>query len=313
MINLGIKPEDIVTFDKLMKNSHDFTLSHGGEPSKFDNKYEVMKIIDIGYNELPQIYYDIFLDPLKEFVHTERFDVIQENYGNESNILDDWLSCVSQRRNIEEQIKEMKDLTPKQRDEIKYLGEATTAFEEFIADLYDGSVSESARRGAQLPVQIVPPLTKWGGNSPYTYGSKIGELFGMSMSILSMPTKYSRNILFWPLGGHECYHSLVDAYGTNLLNELEDLLTDAFDSLGKNKAMNEETLDKDLLNEITIWRKSVEWNKDNNPLAQFASRYWRRIMNETVADVCSLLNLGPSAGVAFAVLAITISGNELRS
>lgn len=290
-LDQGVKPEDIVTFDKVMKESHDFALFPGEEPAQFDNKYEVMKIIDIGYNKLPQIYHDVFVDPLKELFHSEDFGRIQEIYGK-SNVLADWLLCLLQRYYTEEQNKE------------KDLALATDAFEEFVADLYDGSMSETARRGAKLPVQIVSPLTKWGGESPYMWGSKMGERFGMNMTILSMPTKYSRNILFWALGGHECYHSLVDAYGRDLLNELEDLMTDEFDSLRKDKSIGEEA---------HIWSKEIDWNKNKNSLAQFASTYWRRIMNETVADVCSLLNLGPSAGIAFAALAITMNGNQLSS
>lgn len=301
-LDKGVKPEDIVTFDKLMRGSHDFALFPGEEPTQFDNKYEVMKIIDIGYEILPQIYHNVFVDPLKQLIQTEDFGDIQKIYGK-SDAFADWLLCLMQRHCTEGQ----------NQDKEKDLALATDAFEEFVADLYDGSLSETARRGAKLPVQIVSPLTKWGGPEPYMWGSKMGARFGMNMTILSMPKKYSSNILLWALGGHECYHSIVDAYGTDLLNELEDLLTDEFDSLRKNKYMSEETLDKGHLNEAQIWRQEINWNKNKNSLAQFASTYWRRIMNETVADICSLLNLGPSAGIAFAVLAITMNGNQLRS
>jgi hypothetical protein len=292
-LDKGIKPEDIVTFDRLMRDSHDDAIFSGEEPNTFDNKYEVMKIIDSGYDTLPQIYHNVFLDPLSKLIQTEKFDTIKEIY-TDSGVFDDWLLCLTQRENAERQD----------------LALATNAMEEFIADLFDGNLSDTARKGAKLPAQLVSPLTKWGSDSPYTWGSKMGARFGMNMPILSMPINYSSNVLFWVLGGHECYHSVVDAYGKDLLNELEDLITDEFDR--KNKSKSKESLDEGQLDEVQKWRQEIQWNNDNNTLAEFASIYWRSIMNETVADIGSLLNLGPSAGIAFAVLAITLNQNRLN-
>jgi hypothetical protein len=285
MLDSFLSKEDIGTFDELVTKSKKY-LSPDWEdvPTKTNNKYDILRIIDKGYEVLPMAYQESFLDPLRNYIETHDYDSILGAFsGGENDVLDDYISCIVQRS--------------QEGDDTKTndLSLPTMAFTELCADIFDGYISSSVRKDARLPdYQILPPLTRWGGTEAYTRSMRTGKRFGMNMSVIILPKSFSQNIILWPLSVHECYHDVVDAY-EGLLNEVEDLISDAFDSPGVKDEFNQ----------------NMNWNGEEcQSIAQFAGKYWRRTMNETLADVCGLLNIGPTAGISFAILAIGESNNR---
>ena len=278
-----ITTDDINNFEELKKNSrssiHNIVYS---EDLKIEQQKDALKVIHTGFTELPNVYRDSFLNPMLKFIETEKFEDIFELYNaNGTGPLLDWLSSINQRIVMGKQP----------------LSKATKAFQEFCQDIFDGYLSLSSRKGAKLPEhQIIAPLVKWGGDTPYTWPATMGANFDMKMSIVSLPSTYSDNIALWPLCAHECYHDIIHA-DEGLLNELEDVI------------YNE--LIEDPSDEL---KEKIWWNGSNSSsVAQFAAKYWRTTMEETAADVCALLNVGPCAGISFALLALSLNNNTLES
>jgi hypothetical protein len=274
---------DIQNFEQLKKNSrasiHNITDS---ENLQYEKQKDVLKIIHTGFTELPNVYRDSFLNPFLNFIENEKYeDVFQLYDANGSGPLLDWLLSINQRVAKGEQP----------------FSKATKAFQEFCQDIFDGYLSLSSRKGAKLPEhQIIAPLVKWGGNTPYTWPATMGSNLNMKMSFVSLPSTYSDNIALWPLCAHECYHDIIHA-DEGLLNELEDIIY--------------HELISDTSEEL---KKKILWNGSNSSsVAEFAAKYWRTTMEETAADVCALLNVGPCAGISFALLALSLNNNTLES
>jgi hypothetical protein len=204
---------------------------------------------------------------------------VQKAYVSDGrNVLGDWISSIDQRiTNIENA-----PILP------------TMAFTELCSDIYDGYVSRTARKNAALPeYQIIAPLTRWGGTDIYTHSARVGTSLGIKISIVSIPRKWSQNIALWPLSVHECYHDVIDAY-EGLLNEVEDMIAETFESPKVKKQFTE----------------SMNYNGETRKcIAEFASEYWRKTMSETLADIFSVLNVGPSSGISLALFAISQDSN----
>jgi hypothetical protein len=281
MLDSLINKEDIETFDVLITKSKKYLSPDWEDTSeKPHNKYDMLGIIDHGYEVLPAAYQESFLDPLRNYIDSHDFESILGAFSSGGNdVLEDYISCIVQR-------------SQGGRDDLAL---PTMAFTELCADIFDGYISSSVRQDARLPdYQILPPLTRWGGTEAYTRSMRTGKRFGMKMSVIILPKSFSQNIVLWPLSVHECYHDVVDAY-EGLLNEIEDLISDTFSS-------------PEVKSDFKL---NMNWNGEVcQSIAQFAGRYWRRTMNEALADVCGLLNIGPSAGISFATLAIGRSKNR---
>jgi hypothetical protein len=288
MIDSTVKvEEDIKTFSKLIDESM-FAVSSGvtEEELKFDNKWNLLSLIESGYQYFPPVYQTSFLDPLKNLIETKVLKDILNAYNSDGrNILGDWVSCIEQRIQKSEQ------------KETSALSDPTKAFTELCSDIYDGYVSKSVRKDANLPeYQIYAPITRWGGDSAFTHSVRAGTSLGIKTAIVSIPKAWSNNIALWSLSVHECYHDVVDAY-EGLLNEVEDLIAEVFES-------------PELKNGFTT--ETMNWNGEKcSDIPEFAAAYWRRTMSETLPDICSLLNIGPSAGISFALLALAKNRKQL--
>ena len=285
MIDSIVKIENIGTFKKLINRTKSFVTkdTKAGEEeeeeySRYKDKYQLLSIVDKGLSFFPPIYQEPFLNPIKKALETQVFEQLLEIYFSDGrNVLGDWISTIDQRIRKGE----------------KLWSKSTMAFTELCSDIYDGYVSKSARKEAALPEnQILAPLTKWGGTEIYTHSVRIGTNLGIKVSVISIPSKWSQHIALWPLSVHECYHDVVDAY-EGLLNEVEDMIAEEFES----STVKEKFTEK------------MNWNGEERSIPEFASEYWRRTMSETLADICSLLNLGPSAGISFALFAISQNSN----
>jgi hypothetical protein len=275
-----VKIENIESFKQLIDRTRPFltTIKKDDEYAGLNDKYKILSIIDKGVKLFPPAYTKSFLNPLKKSIENQVFEDLLKTYFSEgSEVLGDWISSINQR------------ILDKSLSSLP-----TMAFTELCSDIYDGYVSKSARKQASLPEsQLLAPLTRWGGFEIYTHSVRVGTDLGIAVSVISIPEKWSRNIALWPLSVHECYHDVVDAY-QGLLNELEGLISQEFES-PRVKNMFPETMD---------------WNGEiRKSIPEFASEYWRRTMNETLADICSLLNIGPSAGLSFALFALSKNSN----
>jgi hypothetical protein len=250
----------------------------------YKEKNQALSIIYDGYTNLPQIYHEVFLNPLRDFV-------LKQDYSSVLGSLDldqgegpwrDWLAAVHQR------------LTGVYPDHIH----ATHAFEECMADLYDGFLSMEERRGIKPPDhQLVSPLVEWGRPNwgPYIWPATTGSKFGMKMSVVSMPPAYSRNVALWSALGHETGgHAILHA-DDGLLKEIGS------------------RVEKEIMRASVLDGQKAVVNGREVPLARCAAAYWKYTIDEAASDVCGILNLGPAAGIGLATLLIPLRKGILPS
>jgi hypothetical protein len=250
----------------------------------FSTKQKLLSYIYEGYTILPLVYHKTFLDPLKYMAsnfYEEIRGYIKRYPDLNAGPFREWLDSIYQHKS-------------------GYLLKYTRAFEESIADLYDGFLSMEERINIKPPdYEKFPPLVRWGGPDagPYTYPatglSTYSDTPEMNIAVVSMPPAYSQNIALWAAIGHETGgHDVLHA-DKGLLNELEDVTT------------------KQIMKEEKLKGHQVMYNGRQLPLAEFAANYWKNTMDETASDVCGLLNLGPAAGIGLAVLLISVT--EMRT
>ncbi|HSS96807.1 MAG TPA: hypothetical protein VLK33_07250 [Terriglobales bacterium] len=148
--------------------------------------------------------------------------------------------------------------------ETKALG----AFQEVVADLYDGFLSAEDRGGVEPPDnETIPPLVKFGNpdSGPYTWPVDATANFGMKVGVVNLPPSNARRgLLAWPALSHEtCGHDVLHA-------------------------------DNGLLNEVsTAVRAGLANSNDTATLAA----YWADRIDETASDVLGILNMGPAPGI----------------
>jgi hypothetical protein len=246
---------------------------------RYRTKNRAVRIINKGYLSLPKVYHEDFLDPLKSLLHTNRYGIILQAVGGKEGPWDDWLATIDQRQNGHHK-------------------NSTKAFEECIADIYDGFLSMEERKGIKPPDhQTVSPLVEWGRSDwgPYTWPATTGRKVGMKMSVVSMPPAYSQNIALWSALGHEAGgHDILHA-DDGLLKEISEKVEAAII-----KCKN-----------IPQFRnKKAIVNGRKKPLVICAAAYWKYTIDEAASDVCAVLNLGPSAGIRLATLLIPL--REMR-
>lgn len=270
-------------FDLLLKESDKVVFDNEYPPSfSYKEKRQSLSVIYDGYTTLPGIYHDVFLDPLKDIMEKQDYSVLLENLDSNGGPWLDWLSSIYQR------------LGENYSDHLQ----ATHAFEECMADLYDGFLSLEERRGIKPPDhQIVSPLVTWGRPEwgPYIWPATVGGKIGMRMSVVSMPPAYSRNIALWAALGHETGgHAILHA-DDGLLREIGNIV------------------EKRILNAKELDGLQATVNGRKVPLATCASAYWKYTIDETASDVCGILNLGPAAGIGLAALLIPLREGVLTN
>ena len=246
----------------------------------YDTKDKSLAIVNSGYTILPSLYQQVFLDPLKNLITNEDYPTILRAL-NHSGPWNDWMASINQRVS-------------------GYQKNATHAFEESIADLYDGFLSMEERRGVKTPDhETVSPLVKWGNpnDGPYTWPADTGSRIGLKMAVVNMPPAYSKNVALWAALGHETGgHDILHA-DDGLLGELA-------------KTVETKILEK---SSPSLKKQKVIFNGRKIPLVKFVADYWKNRIDETASDVCGILNLGPAAAVGLAVLLIPLRGNKLIS
>ncbi len=166
-----------------------------------------------------------------------------------------------------------------------------SAFEEVISDLYDGFLSDEDRVGKQtgMPIEpptygVIPPLVKFGNadSGPYTWpGDATSELLGMGCGVVSLPpAQLQGGLIAWATLGHETSgHDITHA-------------------------------DKGLLDELTEKVRAAVLQQFNSPAL---ANYWANCIDETTADVCGYLNMGPSVGGALIGYFRALGDGRLRS
>jgi hypothetical protein len=278
-----IKLKDL---DSLLKNSRPMVTSNKDAPqTDYSDKDKALSMVDDGYARLPGIYKEVFLDPIKNVLNTQEYAAILESLDTVDGQSGhgpwhDWLASINERI-------------------INFQSDATKAFEEALADLYDGFLSmEEGKRIKPPDHETVSPLSVWGfpTDGPYTWPSDVGVSLGMKMSTVNLPPAYSKNIALWSSIGHETGgHDILHAYNGML------------DELGSKVAAKLVELE----NDPALKGASAIVNGRQESIAVYAGSYWKDRIDETASDVCGLLNIGPAAGISLAVLLISLRGGKL--
>ena len=146
---------------------------------------------------------------------------------------------------------------------------ATAAVQEIVSDLYEGFLSEEDRRGIKSPDRsMLTPLVKWGASrrGPYTFTCDAMAPLGLQTAIVNLPVCNARaGLISWPSLSHETAgHDILTA-DDGLLSEVRELLGATLASQGYPEH----------------------------------AQYWVARLDETLADVVSVLNLGPTAVLGF--------------
>jgi len=145
---------------------------------------------------------------------------------------------------------------------------ATDAYQEVVADLYDGFLSAEDRAGVKPPDHgVVAPLVKWGSpeSGPYTWSVDSTSEYGSAAAIVSLPPSHARSgLMGWSALGHE-------TAGHDILHADDGLLLELKHNV--REALAAKKLPGDL------------------------PTYWADRIDETASDVLGILNMGPAAGI----------------
>ncbi len=149
---------------------------------------------------------------------------------------------------------------------------ATDAFQEVVADLYDGFLSAETRSGLKMPDNsVLPPLVKWGNpdSGPYTWPIDATRRFQCEAAVVNLPPANAHAGLFaWAALGHETAGHDIMAADDGLGAEISQKLRVALAA---------------------------------DPLAASLADYWATRIDETASDVMGILNMGPAAGIGLVV------------
>ncbi len=171
------------------------------------------------------------------------------------------------------------------------LGRGTNAFQELVSDLYDSFLNEEKRLGSQTGVPIapptygvIPPLVKFGDaeSGPYTWpGDATAQVLGLKCGVVSLPpAQLKGGLLAWSSLGHETGGHDVTHADQGLLDELAQKVYDAVYKKFKSRSL---------------------------------ANYWSTCIDETTADVCGYLNMGPSLGVGLIGYFRALGNGKLRT
>jgi len=145
---------------------------------------------------------------------------------------------------------------------------AEPAFQEVVADLYDGFLSAEDRRGVLPPDnETIAPLIKFGNPDfgPYTWPVDATKIFGLKTAIVNLPPSNAHHgLLAWPALGHETGgHDILHA-DNGLLDQVSSAVRNALSA--------------------------------DAPTRNLAA-YWADRIDETASDVLGILNMGPSPAI----------------
>lgn len=170
------------------------------------------------------------------------------------------------------------------------VSQAVNAFQEVVSDLYDGFLSDEQRVSQSgTPINtptygIIPPLVKFGNedSGPYTWpADATSDALGMGCGVVSLPpSQINGGILAWTALGHETGgHDVTHA-------------------------------DKGLLDELASQVQTAVLNAFGS---QDLAAYWAKCIDETTADVCGYLNMGPCVGVGLIGYFRALGDGKLRT
>src|SRR5215470_1522950 len=145
---------------------------------------------------------------------------------------------------------------------------AEQAFQEVVADLYDGFLSAEDRRGVLPPDnETIAPLIKFGNPDfgPYTFPVDATKIFGLKAAIVNLPPSNAHHgLLAWPALGHETGgHDILHA-------------------------------DNGLLDQVS---RAVRTALSADAATRNLAAYWADRIDETASDVLGILNMGPSPAI----------------
>jgi len=142
------------------------------------------------------------------------------------------------------------------------------AFQEVVADLYDGFLGAESRTGVEPPdLETLSPMVKFGrpADGPYTWPADATAAFDMLVGVVNLPPANARGgLLAWPALGHE-------TAGHDILHADNGLLLEVSNAV--RSALTDNGLDQNLIS------------------------YWTKRIDETASDVLGILNMGPAAGI----------------
>jgi len=172
-----------------------------------------------------------------------------------------------------------------------YFPGATNAFQEVVSDLYDGFLSEESRRSKEtgMPIKppdygVVAPLVKWGNPEagPYTWPIDATRFLQLNAAIVSLPPNARLGgLLAWTTLPHETAgHDVLHA-DKGLIDELKNVI---YSGLMK-----------------------------KFPTTPFLASYWSQCVDETMSDICGLLNGGPAVGMGLVGYFRGMFGGHLRN
>jgi len=280
--------DDYFRFDGLEKSiekSIEMIYSpHNLKKFEYDKQKLSLRILYDGYTNIPKIYQLYFLDPLKNFIEKYDYSDILKALDTNAKFLKDMLAAIKQRTDASNNNDEQ---------ELKILH----AFDEVVSDLFDGYLSNAERQNIKPPdFQVLSPLVFFGDPfiSPYVWSSNIAKKLGINISFVCMPKSYAKNILLWSAVGHEVGgHDILQA-DKGLLQELGNTVYKDIKSKSK---------------KFTRTQSIIINGKKVNSIIDFAANYWKYTIDETASDVCSILNLGPAAGIGLVVSLLSRSEN----
>ena len=155
-----------------------------------------------------------------------------------------------------------------------YSARATGAFQEVVADLYDGFLSHEDRRNIKLPDrQTLTPIVKWGNpkDGPYTITIESARELGVGCAIVNLPPAIASGVLVaWSSLAHETAGHDIAHADAGLVPEMKQAVRKA------------------LLASRGVGSPSLR-----GTLAE----YWCACMDETSADVMGILNMGPAPAI----------------
>jgi hypothetical protein len=169
--------------------------------------------------------------------------------------------------------------------------QGVNGFEEIVSDLYEGFLSDEARvnKHSDHPIDpptygIIPPLVKFGNPDagPYTWPSDATrQILGMKCGIVSLPpAQLNGGLLAWSALGHETGGHDVTHADEGLLEELAQKVHAAVLQKFHSEAL---------------------------------ANYWARCIDESSADVCGYLHMGPSLGIGLIGYFRALGDGKLRS
>ncbi|MFL6446483.1 MAG: hypothetical protein ACJ746_02130 [Bryobacteraceae bacterium] len=150
----------------------------------------------------------------------------------------------------------------------RYEPKSRGAFQEVVADLYDGFLGSESRGGVNPPDrETLPPMVKFGNPDfgPYTWPVDATASFDLKVGVVNLPPANARHgLLAWPALGHETAgHDILHA-------------------------------DNGLLQEVS---NAVRSALAEDPATEALASYWADRIDETASDVLGILNMGPAAGI----------------